>query len=175
MALDESNNSNGFFMPVAPAYGGGGGFGILHNVLRLAGSQSVVTAALCQLALDSAHSVCYRSLRRKAPLQIIHLVVVQLCADPGNAVLNAGDVVVQHLVLKTGCHLVAVVHPRIKVSVHSSAETVAPSSHHHKQEEQNDDGQISAEHVAHPTACISGRLHQHGGSHAVLFSKCHCF
>jgi hypothetical protein len=27
MALDESNNSNGFFMPVAPAYGGGGGFG----------------------------------------------------------------------------------------------------------------------------------------------------
>lgn len=27
MALEESNNGNGFFMPVAPAYGGGGGFG----------------------------------------------------------------------------------------------------------------------------------------------------
>lgn len=27
MALDESNNGNGFFMPVAPAYGGGGSFG----------------------------------------------------------------------------------------------------------------------------------------------------
>ena len=27
MALEENSNGNGFFMPVAPAYGGGGGFG----------------------------------------------------------------------------------------------------------------------------------------------------
>lgn len=31
MALTDGDNGNGFYMPVAPAYGGGGGFGGFGN------------------------------------------------------------------------------------------------------------------------------------------------
>ena len=96
----------------------------------------VVAAAGRQLTLDAGHGRGVCGLGCKAPLKVRHLVIAQLGGDAVQAGLDPGDVVVQHLVLKTAADLVALVHPGVHVvSAESTAEASAPASQENEQED----------------------------------------